>query len=448
MDLPVRRLLALSAIAIAAAGTLAGQQTAASTDSGNPQGIPMVDWSPAEKLPKWLQLGGQIRGRVENPSGTSLLNSASDTYYLSRLRFDLGVRPTKWLRFFIQTQDARVAGYNSNPAPSSVYNPLDIRQAYVALDFKGKTSVGVKAGRQQMAFGGERLIGPSEWNMSHTFDTVEVSVSRGRARVDLMGGAEVLVDFSRLDRHKPGEHFYGAYGSIKEVLPYLNVEPYVLFKQTRKIKSEDGTLGDSLVTSPGGRVYGKTGSGLDYVVELVVQRGSYSSDRVTAFAQSYVAGWTFGKSALKPRLSAEYSYASGDSRTKDGSRGTFDQFYPSNHSNNGMLDQFGWKNLKNLRTGFDGQAARKLKFRVDFDEFYLATTQDALYASSSSATVLNRAATSGHIGWELNGIALYEWSKIWKFGAGYGRLWAGDFLKQSKVGAGYRYPYLMFVGTF
>jgi hypothetical protein len=89
-----------------------------------------------------------------------------------------------------------------------------------------------------------------------------------------------------------------------------------------------------------------------------------------------------------------------------------------------------------------------MKLRGDFNEFSLATAQDALYNSSGGSAALNRSATSSRIGSEINVVALYQWSKIWKFGAGYGRLFAGDFLKQSKAGFGYTYPYLMFTGSF
>jgi hypothetical protein len=155
--------------------------------------------------------------------------------------------------------------------------------------------------------------------------------------------------------------------------------------------------------------------------------------------QSYVAGWTITDSALKPRVSMEYNYASGDAAQKDGIRATFDQFYPSNHGYYGMIDQFGWKNLKNWRAGFDCQPLKKLTLRMDFNQFYLATVQDSLYASSGSSLVLNRNATSSHIGAEVNAVALYQWSKIWKFGAGYGRLFAGSYLKQSQDDFSYNY---------
>jgi hypothetical protein len=411
-------------------------------------GEPMVDWSPTQKLPQWLQLGGQIRGRFEAPSGTSMLNGSSDPYFLSRIRLDVGIRATPWLRFFAESQDARSAGYISSPAPNTIYNPMDLRQAYVSLGGEGTGGVIATVGRQELLFGGERLIGPADWGMSRTFDAARLTLTPGHARVDLFGGSSVLIDPTRFDRHKPGEHVYGAYGSIKDLLPNLTVEPYLLFKQTLAVKSETGHTGDALVASPGVRLVGKAPGRLDYTAEIAVQRGSYSTDRVAALGQSYVAGWTIVPATLAPRLSVEYNQASGDPSSKDGTRNTFDQFYPSNHGYYGMIDQFGWKNLKNWRAGFDCKATKKLKLRIDFNEFYLATVQDALYSSSGTSALLNRKATSGHIGSEINAVGLYQWTKVWKFGAGYGRLFAGEFLKQSKADFGYTYPYIMFVGSF
>ena len=441
---PYGRFLSLAAAAVALAFAGDVQAPAAGATAGKS----FVDWSPSAKLPRWLGVGVQIRGRVEAPSGTSAFNSSSDEYYLSRIRVDLAIRPVSWLKLFAQTQDARVGGYNSARAPTTLYNPMDLRQGYIALDYEGVVHARLQAGRQELAFGGERVIGPADWGMSRTFDAVDLMLDGGRAKVDLFAGSPVLIDNTRIDRHKPGEHLYGAYGSVRRVLPGMDVEPYLLFKQTLLIKSETSIAGDGLVVSPGLRIFGKAPGRLDYTVEALLQRGSYSSDTVIAGAMSYVAGWTILEIPLKPRISAEYNYASGDGAGKDGRRETFDQFYPSNHGYYGMIDQFGWKNLENWRMGFDCVPSKKLKLRADFNQFYLATVQDSLYNSAGSSAVLNRAATSNHIGAEVNGVALYQWSKIWKFGAGYGHLFAGSYLKQSKLGFGYSYPYLMFVGNF
>jgi len=433
----------------------AGQVAAADADSNDKpsapdadSGIVILDNSPFEKLPSWIQIGGQIRGRFEGVSGTSLLNDHSDNYYASRLRIDLGFKPTSWLRFFAEGQDARVGAYNKSPAPSTLYDPLDLRQGYVELNFEGTDNVRFRAGRQELAFGAERLIGPADWGISRTFDALDLTLSAGPAKVDFIAGSAVFIDPTRFDPHKAGEHVYGAYGSIRHVLPGLNIEPYLLFKQTLNVKSETGILGDALVVSPGARAYGLAPGRIDYTLEVVVERGSYSRDDIHALGDNAVVGWTLFNAAMKPRLSVEYNYASGDAATKDGERNTFDQFYPSNHNYYGMIDQFGWKNMKNARAGFDFLPLKKLKVRTDFNEFYLATVQDGLYNSAGTSIVLDRKATSAHIGSETNTVGLYQYSKVWKFGAGYGHLFAGEYLKESKAGFGYTYPYVMLLGNF
>jgi len=441
-------ILALAAFSLLARPALADSN---SSENGTPAaataGTPLWDTSPFENMPSWIQLGGQIRGRYEGPSGTSMINNSADNYYASRLRIHLGIEPTSWLRIFAEAQDARVGAYNTAPAPSTLYNPMDLRQAYAALNFEGAVNVQFRAGRQELAFGGERLIGPADWGMSHTFDALDLTLSEGRAKVDLFAGSEVLINLSGFNEHKPGEHVYGAYGSIRRLAPGMNLEPYALFKTKLNVKSELGILGEALVVSPGARLFGTTPGRFDYTLETVVQRGSYSADRIAAAADSFVLGWTANHSSVKPRFSAEYNYASGDPSNKDGVRDTFDQFYPSNHNYYGMIDQFGWMNLKNARAGFDFFATQKLKIRADFNEFYLATVQDGLYNSSGTAIVVDRKATSSHVGSEINVVGLYQLSKIWKFGAGYGHLFAGDFLKESKFGYGYTYPYVMLLGN-
>ena len=284
--------------------------------------------------------------------------------------------------------------------------------------------------------------------MSRTFDALDMTLAKGPMQVDFLAGSAVQIDDSRLDRHKAGEHFYGAYGSWKHVIPHVNLEPYLLFKTNKLIKSENALVGDGLVLSPGLRAYGVLPGRLDYTGETIVQRGSYSSDHIAAHAYNGVLGWTVSDVRWKPRVSVEYAYASGDSKNKDGQRDTFDQFYPSNHSYYGMIDQFGWKNLKNFRAGFDLQPVKKFKLRTDFNTFSLATIQDSLYASSGSSVVLNRNATNGHIGNETNTLGMYQVTKVWKFGAGFGHLFAGEYLKEAKASFGYTYPFVTLVGAF
>jgi len=58
-----------------------------------------------------------------------------------------------------------------------------------------------------------------------------------------------------------------------------------------------------------------------------------------------------GAGAIK--LTSEYNFATGDKSGIDGTRGTFDQLYPTGHDKLGLSDQVGWRNTHHLREGFE-----------------------------------------------------------------------------------------------
>src|SRR5688572_1409875 len=80
----------------------------------------------------------------------------------------------------------------------------------------------------------------------------------------------------------------------------------------------------------------------------------------TAWAGHWVLGYTLPTVPSKPRLVAEYNYASGDKDPADGQRGTFDQLYPTPHDKYGLADQVGWRNIHNARAGVEFKPSAKL----------------------------------------------------------------------------------------
>jgi hypothetical protein len=65
--------------------------------------------------------------------------------------------------------------------------------------------------------------------------------------------------------------------------------------------------------------------------------------------------------------SVEYNYASGDSDSTDGHRGTFDQLYPTGHDKYGLADQVGRKNIRNARGGVDLKPTTKWQIRTRYE---------------------------------------------------------------------------------
>jgi hypothetical protein len=401
------------------------------------------------QMPAWLEVGVQGRGRLELPSGIAYVPDTSDVYYLSRLRFDLGVKVRPWLRFSSQIQDSRTVNYDLGPAPTNMRDPLDLRQAYADIGVAEGEGFRMRFGRQEIKLGQGRLMGASDWgNVARSWDAARLSYTRAGMKADLLAGSVVLADPSRFDRHRPGEHLYGAYLGFDKLVKRATIEPYLFAKTQLKVAGERGEIGNSHLYTGGFRVFGKLPGRFDYNAEMARQWGYYASDGIAAWAGTYTAGWTAVTTWWKPRLSADVHLASGDDALKDGSRGTFDQLYPSNHDFMGTGDQVGWRNLRSYKGGVEVSPTRKFKAMVDYRELYLASVQDGFYNSGGTRMVLNRKAGSAHIGSELDIVTVYLLPQGVSLGIGVAHLFPGEYLKQSTKGHGYTYPYIMWAKRF
>lgn len=403
--------------------------------------------APGKWIPGWLQIGGQVRGRFDSLEGVGYNPDAGDDYYVQRVRAEVMVRPVAALRFYLQVQDSRAWGFDSRSAMNAVQNPADLRQGYVDYLSNEERGVQLRLGRQELKLG--RLVDSPEWsNVSRTYDAARVALFRRGVRVDLIAGSVVLVDPGRRDRHKGGEHLYGSYGSLTRLVPHTNVQPYFLARTSLNALPEAGKAGDARLYSGGVRWEGKLATRLDFTVEVVRQWGACSSDRISALGGMYTLGWAMRTTGWKPRFTMDAHHASGDGNSRDGKRGTFDQMYAGNHSVLGITDQFGWKNMRMAKAGIEVAPCKKCRVSGDFREMYLATPQDGLYAGNGTRVVLNRKATSRHVGSETDLMMAYQLNRIWSVGAGVGRVFAGEYLAQSTKGGDYTYPFVMWAGKF
>ena len=153
-----------------------------------PQPIPRAATVPApaaQRLPEWLRVGIEHRGRLEGPVNAGFNDARDDAYWLNRFRFDVRLKPSRLLSFHVQAQDAQVFGRNSKPDAPPFEDTFDLRMAFADLGQTGKSPVLVRLGRQELAFGEQRLVGHLNWtNTARTFDAVRVTVARRTFRID------------------------------------------------------------------------------------------------------------------------------------------------------------------------------------------------------------------------------------------------------------------------
>ncbi|MCC7496795.1 MAG: alginate export family protein [Bryobacterales bacterium] len=398
-------------------------------------------------LPSWLTAGAEIRGRMEGFNHIRFDPSRSDDYYLHRLRLNLGIQAAPWLRFFVQGQDARALGYD-NPVPSTVADSFDLRQGYFELGDTGKGRVGLRAGRQELAFGEERLVGATDWgNVARTFDAVRLSWQQPGMRLDGFASSVVVPVQGKFDRPHFNNKFHGVYSSFDRMVPEGVWQSYLFLKTTSHAIGELGHGGNARVYTFGLHGKGKLPRRFDYNLETAAQAGHVSGDPVHAWASFARLGYTTGTAARAPRVVIEYNHATGDKNPKDGRAGTFDQLYPTNHYRYGIADQVGWRNMHDATGGIEWNLQPKWRLNADYHSFWLDSRADALYAAGGAPVVRNPAATSSHVGNELDTYVNYIHSKRLKFTGGVGYLFAGEYLKQSTKGANLLAPYLMWTYT-
>jgi hypothetical protein len=394
-------------------------------------------------LPKWLRVGAEYRARVEGFTGGAFKPTNEDAYFLSRLRISMFLLPTDGLKFGFQGQDSHLFWKNQNPAAPPYQDSMDLRQAYVEIGDLEKRSFGIRAGRQELAFGDERLIGNANWlNTARSFDALRGTIRHGKFRADVFAGQVVKLNDGDFDWNNSGNNLYGIYCGMEKVIPGATAEPYFLWRRQSALKTELGMPAISNFGTLGVRWVGTLPANFDYGTEMDKQAGSLGTDTISAWAGHWVLGKALPSTRFNPRFSVEYNYASGDRNPKDSTRGTFDHLYPTAHDKYGLADQVGWKNMRNARAGVELKLAKKWGLVGRYDAWWLADPHDALYSAAGTVVARNTAGTASRfVGQEIDSVVAYTFSKYLQVGGGFGHIFPGTFLNNTTPGESYNFPY-------
>jgi hypothetical protein len=394
-------------------------------------------------LPTWLQFSGEFRERFEGYDGGSFKHDSTNDYDLQRIRLGMQIKPTSWVQFYIEMQDARVFGIT--PALPPYENTTDIRQAYIQFGPGEGNGFSLQGGRFDMTYGNNRLVGDSWWtNVSRTFDGVRAAYQQGRFRMDVFATSVVIIRNGVIDHHEEGNNLYGAYATAKNVIPHATLDVYEFWNLRPSFALVQVKTGKLDEWTSGFRWVGALPDSFDYRTEMAYQLGTLSVDKIRAWMGHWVLGYTVQQTRIRPRFFIEYDYGSGSGNTKSGVDNTFDPIYPSTHDKLGLADQFGWRNFKDLRFGQEYHIARKWSAATSIHDFWLANAHDALYPTRGSNIAQDAAGTDGtHVGVELDVQAIYTPTRQTQVDFGLGHVIPGEFLKKTTEGVSYTYPYMM-----
>ena len=425
--------------------------------------LPMLAWLGSAQAQPWdlpargaealtaatgVKLTFEWRDRYESRTGTSFGAAPGIDTGLERTRLGLTWSPARWLKLSGMAQDVRAPWYGPG-ATNKVRDQADLHEAWVELLGEAKHGFGLTVGRMMLSYGDGRIIGVSQWtNTSRTYDTARLYYRIPQGRLEVLFVSQVPVRIGEFNRPALGDRLWGTYDSFPNVIGKNSVEVYVLRReQNRPGGFTGGTKAagtDKLgITAYGTRLTGPAAWGAKYVFEGVLESGKVGPAdlRAGGAVATLSRRWTAGHRPLD--ISGEYKYASGTSNPSDTAHtATFDQLYAANHDKFGHQDLFGWRNIHNARSLATFGITRALALNFMYDDYWLASAHDGLYNGSGSRLVRSATGTAGrHVGRETDVFATYKYQHF-TFGAGYGHLFLGEFLRNTTPGVAPTYLYI------
>jgi Alginate export len=388
-----------------------------------------------DELPKWMTLDMELRGRLEEQSSLGYVPGKDRLYVLTRVWGGMYVRPTHWLTGYAQFMDLHALGLPLRDTAANMRDTFDLRQGY--LDFHPKQKFDLFVGRQELKFADERVIGISDWtNTSRTFDAVDLRIG-DKNRVDIFTSSVVIIHPTSLDTHGDGLTYHGVEGKISTVVPKTDIQPFVLVHALPRVISQQGTAGTETEVTFGSYYQTHLPLGFDSSGTGDLQRGSYSNDSIHAGAGIVRLGYVAANEPWKPHLEGEYDYATGNPHINPLRIGTYDQQYPSNHNAFGLVDLFGFQNIKQRRLNFSLAPASNLFLLIQGGSLHLASAHDGVYTGAGTVQFAAPAGgfKSDDMGSEFDVSGKYIFHKSLVVNVGMGHFFPGAVMTSAAHGA-------------
>jgi hypothetical protein len=430
------RILALLAVCLASC-LISYAQTEAYADYPQTRGK-VEQWKP-EDFPSWLSLDGQIRLRTEDFTSYLYASGNDRVYELTREYGGLAARPTPYLTAYMQFIDAHALGLPVNIVASNMRDVFDLRQGYLEYHDK-ENNIQLYAGRRELKYGNERVVGISDWtNVSRTWDGFfgHFGNSSNKNNVDIFSTSVVKINPTSLDTHGAGLTFHGVYGTVGSWIPNTMLQPFVLVKAFPRVKSQQDIYGSEVETTFGAEAEGRLPAGFDYDILGDLQRGSYSNDSIHAGAGIVKVAHLFDSVPWKPRLGGEYDYATGNPHRNPERISTYDQQYPSDHNAFGLVDLFGFENIKEQRVNLDLGPTKNLWLLFQGEVIGVSSRFDGVYNSGEGVIVQSpsKGFATTSIGDGFDASAKYVFHDYWAVNTGVAHFFPGSLMSANNHGA-------------
>lgn len=270
-----------------------------------------------------VTFGGQVRPRMERRTP---MDGSWNSFTSMRVRAQLAAQLEQNARVFIQLQDVRLFGEESNTLGDYRADNFDLHQGFVELGSVPGVGGTLRIGRQEMAFAEQRLIGAVGWaQQGRSFDGIRYATPAGKAlSIDFFG---MMTRESASTAHDEDAALLGAFGTLQVGSGSLDLFG-ILDTNNEEDPTDEVTLGAN---------WRATAGPISLRLEGSVQTGERGGQDVSAFMVGARVG---GRISERATLTFWYDHLSGDDDPEDGETAVFNTLYATNHAFYGLADLF------------------------------------------------------------------------------------------------------------
>lgn len=386
----------------------------------------------AQDIPIHVSGELRVRGEAERPAAFDTV----DAFSLLRARLGLEAELAERARVFLQVQDARTFGEEQSTTDASA-DRLDLHQGWLELVRPvGSLELGIRAGRQEISLGSERLVGAVGWsNTGRSFDAARLTLTRPEAGWHVTALAANVRERGRRTAglnasERSDQLLLGSYADTRVL------DGFVLFDRADSVRS----FSDIDRLTLGGRVDVPTSGPLTAWAEAAYQLGNQLLNTELGPTEqdigAYFAGARVAYALAGPisTLGIGLDYLSGDDTPVDGEYDAFNTMFHTGHKWYGYMDLFldpaartGDRGLVDAIASTTVRLAQDVPLALDVHRFWTAAERPG--------------DGSRDLGWELDLTLPLTLAPGQRLQLGYSAFRAGDAAPLAGIGAAGRWAH-------
>lgn len=352
----------------------------------------------------FLSLGGEIRETYERFQNTNFGLSPNDPdgYLLQRYLFHADLHAGQRFRFFGEVSSSLEDGRTGGPRPVIDEDKLDVHQGFFDLILwraATPSSLMLRLGRQEMAFGSGRLIALREGpNVPLSFDGIRLTIHSNTWHVDGFATRPVQNNPGFFD--DPPQHafaFWGAYATHRSSSGTTkpSVDLYYLGLDRKRAVYNQGAARERRQTL-GVRVWGHYKS-WGYDAEAMYQFGKFGSGQINAWRVAADNTYVFSSVHWRPKLGLAADVASGDRDPRNPNLQTFDALFQSG-TYSGRAQILGPNNAIRLEPSIGLSLTERVTLSAGWGFFWRESANDGLYGIPGNLLVPSNGVKSRYEG--------------------------------------------------